>query len=100
MSQKVTVCGKVSEDVHQRIDVLAERIGWTRSELVAHCIEYGLREGEKFSDRLSGPVLGTIIRMVLSLDTSDPEAVKAVTEVQRRIREQDKADRRIKEALD
>jgi len=95
MSRKVNISAKVSEDVNERLDALAERIGWTKSELIAHSLEYGLREGEKCADRISGPILGTIIRMLFSIDTSDPEAMKAIDHIQRHAREQNKLNKKL-----
>lgn len=73
MSQKITVQGKIEPETLERLDALAERIGWTRSETIDHCIQFGVKEGEKFADRMAAPVLGHFLRMVANLDVDDPE---------------------------
>ncbi len=87
MPEKVTVSAKIDEALDARINVLTERVGWSKSELIAHCLEYGVREGEKFADRIEGPVLGHLLRMVFMLDADDPAQRKAFDEVVNHVRD-------------
>jgi len=85
--EKQTIASKVPVDVVERLDALAEKLDWTRSELAAYCIEYGLREGEAFAERAATPVLGELMRFVYRMDTRDPEQRKAFDAMQKQIRD-------------
>ena len=76
MAAKTTVQSKVDPQLLERLDALAERIGWTRSETIEHCIAHGVKEGERFADRLSTPVLGHFMKMVAAMDMDDPDELK------------------------
>ena len=86
MAEKVSASTKIPQDVSDRVDALCERLEWTRSELLAHCIQYGLEEGEKFAKRIQGPALGPILRAVFMLDATDPEQRKAFDELYKSVR--------------
>lgn len=73
---KIPISVKLDPDLVQRLDTLADRVGWSRSELLTHCIEFGTQEGEKFADRVEGPILGHMLRIVYHMDTGDPEQVQ------------------------
>lgn len=73
---KIPTSVKLDPALVERMDTLAESTGWSRSELLTHCIEFGVNEGEKFADRVQGPILGHLLRIVFHLDTSDPEQVQ------------------------
>lgn len=73
MPDKTTLTCKVEQEVADRLDILADKTGMSRSELAAHCLAFGVREGEKFADRLSQPVVGHFLRLMFHLDTDDAE---------------------------
>lgn len=99
MADKITISAKVDAEVIEELDKLADRIGWSRSELVSHCIVYGLREGKKFADRIEGPVLGHLLRMVFMLDVDNPKDRKAFDEMFSRVQDQRKRRSQIKGKL-
>lgn len=87
---KQTITSKIDPAVIERLDTLAERIGWTRSELIAHCVEFGLREGEKFAERLSSPMVGHLMRLAFHVDTSDPQQRAEFDAMHKAVRDQGK----------
>lgn len=84
--RKVVVGAKVDPEVSQRIKALADRLGWTQSKLLAHLIEYGLREGEKFADRAEGPIMGELMRLVFLVDSDSEQEREAFESMYQHIR--------------
>lgn len=99
MSEKVTISARVDSEVNERLEQLAERMGWSKSDLIANSLTYGLKEGEKLAARMEGPILGHVLRFFFMADVSDPKDRQVFDEMWKTVRDKGKRDQALVEDL-
>jgi hypothetical protein len=81
IGQKPILSARVSQDLLDRLEKLAELAEVGRAAIVERCLELGLMESEEFVDWLKAPIKGPLVRL-LTLPILAPLIAKCFSDME------------------